>query len=219
MRSPELNVVEVLVAARRVADFASERGAQSAFEYRRPTYTHIGAVLVDSILQAGLNYNSVVRPRVLRVINEFPETSNTSAIVNLISLRKTAYLLDWHHDVKLDRFERVVEFLVERSVEDVTGLRGKLIDPDFCLAMLHLHGVGPKTIDYMSCLSGIESIAVDRHIKSFASKAGVDQSDYYFLKRAFCFAADLLSISRRAFDAWVWQKESQERSPQLSLAL
>ncbi len=219
MTSSELNVVEILVAARRVADFASERGAQSAFEYRRPTYTHIGAVLVDSILQAGLNYNSVVRPRVLRVINEFPEANNMYAIVHLIASEKTAHLLNWRHDVKLDRFERVVQFLVDRAVEDVAGLRVKLTDPDFCQAMLLLHGVGPKTIDYMACLSGIESIAVDRHIKSFASKAGVDQSDYYFLKRAFCFAADLLSISRRAFDAWIWQRESQERSPQLSLAL
>jgi hypothetical protein len=42
-----------------------------------------------------------------------------------------------------------------------------------------------------SGLEGLESIAADRHIRTFAARAGVDDDDYDFLKSTFCVAADL----------------------------
>ena len=76
--------------------------------------------------------------------------------------------------------------------------------------LLGLLGVGRKTIDYMACLVGLDSLAVDRHVRTFANRSGIESTDYETLKRTFCFAADLLKSSRRQFDAWVWQIESSK---------
>ncbi|TOO24339.1 hypothetical protein CGH40_22920, partial [Vibrio parahaemolyticus] len=87
-------------------------------------------------------------------------------------------------------------------------------DADFCNELQTLNGIGPKTVDYMKCLVGIDSVAVDRHIKSFAKAAGIERFDYDFLRDVFCSAADLLSISRRSFDSWVWRTLAVQESPQ-----
>jgi hypothetical protein len=64
----------------------------------------------------------------------------------------------------------------------------------------------------MSCLVGLDRIAVDRHIKAFAIEAGVLVADYDSLGAAMSYAADLLGMSRRDFDAWVWQTTSERIS-------
>ncbi|TIS84458.1 MAG: hypothetical protein E5X00_01335 [Mesorhizobium sp.] len=73
-------------------------------------------------------------------------------------------------------------------------------------------------MDYMQCLVGIDSIAVDRHVRTFAKRVGVVEEDYDFLRSVFCYAADLLSVSRREFDAWVWRREASVSNPQLVFA-
>ncbi|MEJ0023255.1 MAG: hypothetical protein WDN76_07345 [Alphaproteobacteria bacterium] len=50
--------------------------------------------------------------------------------------------------------------------------------------MLAINGVGPKTYDYLACLVGVDCIAVDRHIKAFASAAGVSANSYETLSAA-----------------------------------
>lgn len=209
---------ELLKAARRVADFASVQGVPSSYAVRRATYDHAGALLADAILQAGLSYRSVVLPRVGRILKEFPEANCVNALVPLIEKGGTAYLLDWQHPTKVERFDHLVGFLHKAKVNTAADIRMALHSEKFRIDLRSLNGIGPKTIDYLSCLVGIESIAVDRHIKTFAARAGLDNDDYDFLKNAFCFAADLLSISRREFDAWVWSREASKQLPQLSLA-
>ena len=71
--------------------------------------------------------------------------------------------------------------------------------------LLSLHGVGPKTYDYVCCLVGIDRIAVDRHVKSFASEAGVTITGYDDLQVVVSYAAYLLGLPRREFDAWIWR--------------
>jgi hypothetical protein len=70
----------------------------------------------------------------------------------------------------------------------------------------------------MGCLVGMDSVAVDRHVRAFARRVGVLEDDYDFLKTVFCYAADLLSVSRRQFDAWVWHRESSLSAPQMAFA-
>ncbi|WP_206064833.1 hypothetical protein [Nitratireductor mangrovi] len=210
--------VELLRAARRVADFASTQGVPSTYSVRRSTYDHAGALLADAVLQAGLSYRTVVWPRVGRILKEFPQADRVSALICVIRNGRTEALLDWQHPTKVARFESLVDFLHASEVDTIEDIRRVLKTDTFCADLLLLKGVGLKTIDYMSCLVGIESIAVDRHIRTFAAKAGVDRDEYSFLKNAFCFAADLLSISRREFDAWVWSREANKQSAQLNLA-
>jgi hypothetical protein len=155
---------------------------------------------------------------VRRIIALYPNAVTTNALVEILRHKQVNDFLAWDHSVKVERFANLVLMLHELQVSDAHDLRVRLQQEQFCIALQRLQGIGPKTVDYMACLSGLESVAVDRHIRSYASKAGVEGTEYQFLKRVFCFAADLLSISRRGFDAWVWQRETS-RSSQMTLAI
>ncbi len=209
--------IQILKNARNIANFATSEGVLSKKLVRRPSYGHIGAVLADSILQAGLNYSSVVRPRIDNILRTFPEMDRVSHLVKLVNSKQTGSFLSWKHPEKIARFEDLVVFLYNNKVESATELHSHLLCDAFCCDLLQLNGIGPKTIDYMSCLVGIDSIAVDRHIRSFATRVGVEKGNYQFLKKVFCCAADLLSLARRDFDAWVWHRESSRASAQYSL--
>ena len=212
------STVQMLVAARLVANYAKALGADIERHEIRPAYDHMGALLADSILQAGLNYNSVVRPRIVSILARYPDQSRTSLLLDLVRCGKTATFLNWTHTEKVSRFDTLVIFLNNASVEHVDDLKHNLLDRDFVISLRDIRGIGPKTIDYMGCLVGIDSIAVDRHVRTFAKRVGVMEEDYDFLKSVFCYAADLLSVSRREFDAWVWRRESSLSAPQIALA-
>ncbi|UWP97807.1 hypothetical protein [Aliiroseovarius crassostreae] len=218
-RSSEHDPIAVLTAARKVADFASNQGLAEARLSKRLVCNHMGAVLADTVLQAGLRYSTVVRPRVTSILTQHPQADKIAALVGIISAGETGAFLQWSHHQKIARFERIVAFLDDEGVRDVEDLKQQYKTDGFGAALQKVNGVGPKSVDYLACLIGIESIAVDRHIRKFAMRVGVDADDYGFLKHVFCYAADLLSVSRREFDGWIWQVESLRGSRQLSFAI
>lgn len=211
--------IAVLRAARRIADHAKDEGALGEQSLPRATCEHLGAVLADSVLQAGLNYATVVRPRVLAILQAYPQLDTIAALLELIQEGGTRQFLNWRHHEKVTRFEALVAFLNEWGVDNVQDLQAHLTAEQFCDAIQTINGVGPKTVDYMACLVGIDSIAVDRHVRSFAKKVGVENDDYHFLRRSFCCAADLLTLSRREFDAWLWRRAAAPTQIQLSLGI
>jgi hypothetical protein len=213
------SAVEVLLVARRIADHAKDEGALFEEKSPRVTCEHLGAVLADSVLQAGLNYTTVVRPRVLSILQDHPDRYTISSLASLIQEGETGAFLNWRHHEKLSRFEALVIFLQKWGVEDVRDLRLGLASDEFCDAIQTINGIGPKTVDYMACLVGIDSIAVDRHVRTFAKTVGVENDDYYFLRQSFCCAADLLSLPRREFDAWLWRRATAPTQVQLALAV
>jgi hypothetical protein len=212
------SAIEILLAARRIADCAKDEGALFEQKMPRATCEHMGAVLADSVLQAGLNYATVVRPRVMMILRAYPQIDTVSALLGLIQERRTGEFLNWRHHEKVTRFEALVTFLKEWGVEDIQDLRVNLAAEQFCNAIQTINGIGPKTVDYMACLVGIDSIAVDRHVRTFAKKVGVKNDDYHFLRRSFCCAADLLALPRREFDAWLWRRAASS-SAQIQLNL
>lgn len=213
------SAIEVLLAARRIADHAKDEGALWEQRAPRATCEHLGAILADSVLQAGLNYTTVVRPRVLAILRNYPEADTMSALLDLIEERKTREFLNWSHHEKVARFEGLVAFLKDWEIEDADDLRTNLAAEQFCIAIQTINGVGPKTVDYMACLVGIDSIAVDRHVRTFAKTVGVVSNDYHFLRRSFCCAADLLELPRREFDAWLWRRAASPAPTHLSLSI
>jgi hypothetical protein len=211
------SAIEVLLAARRIADHAKDEGALFEEKHPRATCEHLGAVLADSVLQAGLNYTTVVRPRVHAILRAHPNCLTISSLVAVIQDGQTGAFLNWRHHEKVNRFEALVVFLKEWGVEDVKDLRAGLASDEFCAAMQTVNGIGPKTVDYLACLVGIDSIAVDRHVRTFAKTVGVENDDYHFLRKSFCCAADLLSLPRREFDAWLWRRAAAPTQVQLTL--
>lgn len=213
------SAIEMLLVARRIANHAKNEGALCEEKHPRVTCEHLGAVLADSVLQAGLNYTTVVRPRVLAILRSHPSCHTISSLISLIQDGKTGAFLHWRHHEKVGRFESLVVFLQGRGIEDVGDLRTALASDEFCDEIQTVNGIGPKTVDYMACLIGIDSIAVDRHVRTFAKAVGVETNNYYFLRESFCCAADLLSLPRREFDAWLWRRAAAPTQMQLALAV
>lgn len=215
----ERSAIEVLLAARRIADHAKDEGALFDERHPRAICEHLGAVLADSVLQAGLNYVTVVRPRVLAILRMHPTRHTVSSLVSLVQNGEAGAFLNWRHREKVSRFEALVIFMKDWGIEDVEDLRTCLASDEFREAVQTVNGIGPKTVDYMACLIGIDSIAVDRHVRTFAKKVGVENDDYHFLRKSFCCAADLLSLPRREFDAWLWRRAAAPTSVQLTLGV
>jgi hypothetical protein len=206
--------VEAIKNARRIADHAVSLGIEdreTKGHSNRIVSYHLGAVLADSVLQAGLNYHTVVRPRVKRILEIYPDTDKMSSVMLIIKENKAAEFLDWNHHEKVSRFVEVVNFLNASSIQNVCDLRDHLQEDRCRNDLLGITGIGPKTVDYLSCLVGLDCIAVDRHVKLFVENAGLEIKGYDSLKLVVSYAADLLGIARRDFDSWMWSFMSSQR--------
>jgi Predicted EndoIII-related endonuclease len=177
----------------------------------------MGAVLADSVLQAGLSYAKVVKPRIASILKAFPHATTMNILIGVIEREGTPKFLQWEHREKVSRFDNLVAFMAEAEVNCTSELSRALRDKSFRNDIRHVRGVGPKTVDYLACLVGVDCIAVDRHIRRFAELAGLEDDSYDYLNEVFSFAADLLSISRREFDASIWRYQSEQSVRQLSL--
>lgn len=198
-------VLEELSFARRIADYADSLGVHHSPVTSRITSDHLGAVLADAILQAGVSYRTVVRMRVERIHSQFPEAATLPGLITLIEQQGAGEFLLWNHPIKMSRFVLLTYFLATQNISTTVELKLWLNQDDARERLLGLHGIGPKTYDYLCCLVGIDCIAVDRHVRTFANEAGVLISDYDRLKSVVSYAADLLGMARRDFDAWIWQ--------------
>lgn len=205
------SAIEHITLARQIADYAGTLGAQPTHVVSRAPVTHFGAVIADSVLQAGVNYGTVVRARVDRICIQFPEAATLSGLMSTLEVRSAADFLLWTHPVKVNRFLSLTEFFECRGLETTNHISDWVQGRHSRQELLSLHGIGPKTFDYLACLVGVDCIAVDRHVRTFASEAGVQLKDYESLKAAVSFAADLLEMSRRDFDSWIWKTISGRR--------
>lgn len=206
-------ILESLARARAIADHAQQLGVADSAVHGRSSTNHVGAALADAVLQSGLNYRTVVKRRVDRIQLVYPDAAILPGVMAIVEQQRVSEFLEWRHPTKIKRFVDVVVLLSADGVECVGDLRRWLASSDARDRLLKLRGVGPKTYDYMCCLVGMDRIAIDRHVKTFASEAGVPISGYEELQVAVSYAADLLGLARRDFDAWIWQRWSQRSFP------
>lgn len=211
--------LETLASARLVANYAQSLGIGTMGPGYRAALSHLGAVLADCVLQAGVNYRTVVRARVDRIVEFFPETATLPGTTALIERGAVSDFLMWKHSVKIDRFIQLVKLLETHQIEDTNKLQLWLAAENCRHRLLSITGIGPKTVDYLCCLVGIDCIAVDRHVRVFARAAGVEVNDYDELKLIVSYAADLLGVSRRSFDSWIWRLLSRESSSERPIGL
>lgn len=217
MTQPAL-VLESLGRARAIANHAERLGVNDAATNQRQSYSHLGAVIADAALQAGLNYRTVVFPRIKRIQALFPTAATLSGLNSTLDQVGPEAFLDWRHSTKVERFTGIIGVLRIDDIQNIADLRAWLVRSDTRNTLLKIHGVGPKTFDYICCLAGLDYIPIDRHIKSFASEAGVNIDGYLDLQTAVSFAADLLGLARRDFDAWIWQSLTSRVKTQRTFA-
>lgn len=179
---------------------------------------HLGAVLTDIVLQAGLNYKFVVLPRVLNICKNYDSAHDLKGLLKVVDSIGIDSFLMWNNETKINRFNSVLEYLIENSINNTFELVEHLDDCRNIEHLLSIKGIGNKTIDYFLKLMHVETIAVDRHIIGFLNKANVNFSNYHNAKKIVEYTADILDISRRDIDYSIWFHMS-EKSKQKVLEL
>ena len=184
------------------------------------SYAHMGATICDTILQAGLNYRTVVAPRVQRVMYRWSSATGTSRFLGMISRHGLNDVLLWKHPEKPTRIGQFTEFLARQGIETEGELSEWLTNDANSQSLRGLRGVGPKTVDYLKSLVGLPAVAVDRHVRTFVEWAGVRATSYDQIRQVVCEVADSLHLEHRVLDHAIWSYVStfQYRPTQQRLA-
>lgn len=175
-------------------------------------YSHIGALYTNITLQSGMNYRSVVEPRVRRVELLYPEAFDVDGFSQVISKFGVQQVIGWYHHRKIEVLFNLLNFSVEFSINTCIELTQFLKEPRNQRIFLSIDGIGNKTLDYTLQLLSFDNVAVDRHIVSFVKSAGVKVNDYGSTKTIVEFAADLLDLSRVELDRIIWNYMSSRAS-------
>jgi hypothetical protein len=138
----------------------------------------MGALLADVALQASLNYEWVVLPRVRRIANVFGTHPCTSEMLDVVAEHGANHVLSWRHPDKPSRYVELLHTCRALGVETVDELRDALLDDCTLSHFRRIRGVGPKSLDYLLLLAGIPTVPMDRHMSWFLSVAGVHGRSY-----------------------------------------
>lgn len=176
-----------------------------------PYRDHIGALFTDVILQAGVNYRSVVRPRVERVLFNYPEAKTVSVFIRILDYYGVSNVLNWNNAAKIRRMEDLLSFCMSHSIETAHDLTSFLNSKSGEAQLKEINGIGNKTCDYIKRLLGFDTVAVDRHIRDFLVEANIMFDDYYEIKEVVEFAADIMAKTRRSLDYSIWSYMSHKR--------
>ena len=177
-----------------------------------PYRHHIGAILTDIILQAGLNYNAIVLPRVQSIIHRFPEAVTLHDFVGLIDTYGLEDILQFRNFEKLKRMMDLINFLQRNRIDTVTDLMSFVSQNNNLDLLKGIKGIGDKTSDYLMILLGFDVIAVDRHIKSFLHEAAIECKDYLDIKLIVSYTADMMEVPRRCLDFSIWNYKNKKSS-------
>ena len=168
------------------------------------TYEHMGAITADAVLQAGLRYDTVVAPRVRFICERYPEAKSLNGLLCVVAKIGASRLLKWSHPEKPRRFRELLRVLRSAQIDTAYDLRLWLFLKDSRNKLTSICGIGPKTVDYMGCLVGLESVAVDRHLLRLLQQSGIDVKKYEEAKEIFMYASKLLSVQPRVLDHSIW---------------
>jgi len=194
-----------IVVARKLANYIQHHSDLLLINPNECPYSeHIGALFTDVILQSGLNYNTIVAPRVNHVLGSYPNAFSVEKFSTVIESNGIENVLKWKHVVKIKRMQLLLEFCKKNNLNMSYEVKNFLLVKNNQKEFLKINGIGNKTLDYLLKLLNTETVAVDRHIFSFVEKAGIESKDYTFVKMIVEYAADIMDISRRTIDYSIW---------------
>jgi endonuclease III-like uncharacterized protein len=167
-------------------------------------YNHMGATLTDAVLQAGLNYKTVVYPRVMNVKENYSTYNTTSEFIKLINIVPLERVIKWSNSEKVNRLRNLIYFMAENEIENEIILAEWLNENNNIEKMLELKGIGPKTVDYLKKLIGMSSIPIDRHLFKFLEIAGVETQCYSHANHLYSEVSKILNIDKVELDYNIW---------------
>lgn len=192
------------------------------FKFIEPEYcpyiNHVGALFTDTILQAGVNYRSVVWPRVAHVLDTFPYATTVSIFAEILENYGTANVLHWSNAEKIQRMNELIWFCLDHQIETSRQLKEFLRYEKNVSMLKDIHGIGNKTCDYLKRLLGFDIVAVDRHIRSFMESADIFCDDYFDIKEIVEYTADFMDKTRRELDYSIWSYMSRKEKKVIQLS-
>jgi len=165
---------------------------------------HIGATIADAVLQSGMNYRTVVKPRVIRILRNYSSYKTISDILNLIEEIGTSELLNWKGQEKIERFNKIIILLHNCRVETEEDLKIWINNEINQQMLLNIKGIGPKTVDYIKLLVGIPSIPIDRHLLKFANLCEVRINKYFEASLIYKRVSETLNVEYHVLDSAIW---------------
>jgi hypothetical protein len=171
-------------------------------------WRHVGAVITDAVLQAGMRYTTV-KQRVDGLVKQWPDASTLAGFRRRIQSEGLSEVLDWSGK-KLDTIAALTDRLSSevvdgRSLDTVADLRIWLTDPENPPSLRTIKGIGAKTENYLCSVSGLSAVAIDVHLRSFAAEAGVRERSYLELRRLYEATAHCMGVDAGALDHAVWE--------------
>jgi hypothetical protein len=200
------------VSTAKIAEFVSALGDSFWHVWDFP-YHHMGASITDASLQAGVNYKSVVAPRVQAIRANYPEVTTTSQFIDLTDQIALADILKWKHPEKLRRARAALSFFQAEGVETESDLYSWIGRSENKARLMRLRGIGPKTLDYYRMIAGHPTVAIDRHLFSFLAAAGVKCTDYALAHQMLTDTATILGRSASSLDYSIWKFQSERATP------
>lgn len=175
-------------------------------------YQHMGAVIADATLQAGVNYKTVVAPKVARLIQNYPQCVTTSMFRDALNSDGPEKVLGWTRGRKPETARALAELLIAEEIETVGDLKAWIQRPTSRAKLLAVSGVGPKTADYLGLLAGRTDVAaIDMHLNRFLRDAGISPVSYDQAQTIIIAAAEQLDVSPATLDHSIWQYMSNRK--------
>lgn len=167
-------------------------------------YRHMGATVSDAILQAGIAYETVVKPRVLNLKTEYPSANTTSGFASIAKEIGLGRLLNWKGQKKLQTITNTLSLFAAEKVENESQLRDWLQVDGNIGKLKSIRGIGDKTADYLKILVGISTIAIDRHLLNFLKDSQIQADGYGEAQEIISLASSILGIDEAHFDHAIW---------------
>jgi hypothetical protein len=169
----------------------------------RNQYDHMGAIIVDTMLQPGAIYKAVKERR--DRVKEYEEAKTTTGFLSLLNRQVSVQsFLEWKGRKPSWVLDLAV-FLRGENVETTLDLQEWCQKPQNQERLLERPGFGLKTRDYLIKLAGLPSIPIDRHWHTALKGAGINYRDYGEAQRIVELAADIWQMDKSALDTSVWR--------------
>jgi len=190
--------------AKQLADYIQSLNDFEIIEYTMGGYNNMGATIIEGILQANINYRSVVKPRVEKFIRQHPKCKDLKSFQALINKKNIENIIEFRGE-KCRRIVSLTEFLLKNGINIEKQFKKWLGYPNNLTKLNKLKGIGNKTIDYFKILVGISTVAIDRHIVKFLKMAGIPFKNYSEAHQITTGAAKLLNVNPSFLDHSIWR--------------
>lgn len=181
-------------------------------------YKHIGATLTDTVLQAGLKYETIVKPKVMQML----KCEKATTVKGLLKMTENGNdelknVIFWKDDRKPNLIISLAKIFDSEGINTESELKEWLKKEENPQKLRSIKGIGPKTIDYIQILVGIKSCAVDRHLFNFLGMAKVPlesgnyEAQYKEAKQIVEASAKLMKIDTSVFDYSIWSYMSNKK--------